>query len=115
MTISRKDAPAVLAEQGQCAIRGAGNSMTPIIHTGDTIYLRRVDPSKLRKGDAVYCRVGHNSFVHLISAIDSKGERFQISNNRGHCNGWITAKGIYGLAVRVDDRTLVSDEELEGR
>jgi hypothetical protein len=31
-----------------------------------------------------------------------QGTRFQIGNNRGRINGWITASGIYGKCVRVE-------------
>lgn len=115
MITNRKIAPQVLAEKGEVIIKGAGNSMRPIITTGETIYLKKVEPSKLRKGDAVFCKVHGNTFVHLITAVDSKGERFQIANNKGHTNGWTGAAGIYGLAVKIEDRVLVSDEELAKR
>jgi signal peptidase I len=113
--ISRSLAPQVLNENGECCIKGAGNSMQPIINTGDKIYLKKVDPSQLRKGDAVYCKVNGNKFVHLITAVDSGGKRFQISNNKGHTNGWIGPSGVYGLAVQVEDKVLVSDKELDNR
>jgi hypothetical protein len=113
--INRAAAPQVLSEKGNAIIKAAGNSMQPIMTTGDTLYLKKVDPSKLRKGDAVFCKINGNKFVHLITGVDSKGSRFQISNNRGHVNGWIGPSGIYGLCVRVNDRILVSDDELESR
>jgi hypothetical protein len=113
--ISRSAAPQVLNDVGECCITGAGNSMQPIINTGDKIYLKKVDPSQLRKGDAVYCKVHGNKFVHLITAVDSGGKRFQISNNKGHTNGWCGSSGIYGLAVQVEDKVLVSDQELKNR
>lgn len=113
--ISRKIAPQVLAEKGEAIIKAAGNSMQPIMSTGDTLYLKRVDPSKLRKGDAVFCKVRGNIFVHLIKGIDSKGERFIIGNNHGHINGHTNANGIFGLCTQVNDHVLVSDEELAGR
>jgi len=115
MTINRKIAPQVLAEEGICEIKTQGNSMQPIMTTGDTLRLIKVNPSKLRKGDAVFCKVGGNIFVHLISAVDSKNERFLICNNKNYTNGWTSAKNIYGLCVKVNDRVLVSDEELEQR
>lgn len=114
-TINRKEAPRILAEVGEAVIKGAGNSMQPIISTGDLIYLKKVEPSKLRKGDAVFCKVNGNTFVHLIKAIDSKGERFLIANNRGHTNGWAGTNNIYGLAIQVNDRILISEQELQER
>jgi hypothetical protein len=37
----------------------------------------------------------------LVKAI--QGQRFQIGNNKGRINGWITANSIYGKCVSIDD------------
>lgn len=112
---NRKYAVKILEDKGEVVIRGAGNSMQPIIETGDSIYLKKVSPEQLRVGDAVFCKVSGNMFVHLITAIDEKGPRFQISNNKGHTNGWIGPSGIYGLCVKVEDKVIVSEEDLTKR
>lgn len=109
----RKIAIKVLEEKGEVTIRCNGNSMRPIIAPKEAIHLRKVDPSKIRVNDAVFCRINGNLQVHKVSAIDK--DRFQISNNHGHVNGWINNKCIYGLAIRIEDRVLVSDEELGKR
>jgi hypothetical protein len=103
----------VLTEKGETTISCNGNSMRPIIAPKEKIHLKRVLPEQLRIGDAVLCRIKSGLTVHKITAID--GDRHQISNNHGHVNGWIGAKCIYGLAVKIEDRVLVSDEELEKR
>lgn len=113
--IPRKEAPAVLADKGEVVIKAAGGSMRPLMDTGDSLFLKKVDPLKLRKGDAVFCKCGGSVFVHLIEAIENKGERFKIGNNFGHTNGWTSARNIYGLCVRVNDRILVSEDELAKR
>jgi len=102
-----------LAEKGETTISCNGNSMRPIIAPKEKIHLRKVLPSQLRVGDAVFCRVNGGLTVHEIGAVD--GDRFKIQNHAGHCNGWVGAKCIFGLAIRIEDRVLVSDEELETR
>lgn len=109
----RSIAVKILAEKGEVTIHCNGNSMRPIIAPKEAIHLKKVLPSQLRVGDAVFCRINRGLTVHKITAIDK--ERFQISNNHGHVNGWIGEKAIYGLAVRIEDRILVSDEELAKR
>jgi hypothetical protein len=59
------------------------------------------DYSKLAVGDIVLCKVNGSQYLHLIKAI--QGPRFQIGNNRGRVNGWITAKSIYGKCISVED------------
>lgn len=51
-------------------------------------------------GDVVLCRVKGAQYLHLVKAI--QGERFQIGNNLGGINGWISIGGIYGLLTRVE-------------
>ncbi len=59
------------------------------------------DTAKLAVGDIVVCKVNGSQYIHLIEAI--QGPRFQIGNNRGRINGWITANSIYGKCIRIED------------
>lgn len=54
----------------------------------------------LQKGDIVLCKVNGNEYLHLIKAI--QGKRFQIGNNRGRINGWITANSIFGKCIKIE-------------
>mgnify|MGYP000908879142 FL=1 len=73
--------------------------MTPRFKSGDLITLVPIteDP---KVGDAVFCKVRGTIFTHLVTAI--QGSKFQISNNHGHVNGWISMNAIYGKAVAVE-------------
>lgn len=77
-----------------------GNSMTPKIHSGDTVTVAPIEDSGARvvKGEIVLARVRGNLYLHLVSATE--GKRVQISNNHGHVNGWTTRDRIYGRLVR---------------
>ena len=48
-----------------------------------------VDHATIRPGDVVLCKVRGNEYLHVVKAI--QGERFQIGNNRGVINGWVSA------------------------
>jgi phage repressor protein C with HTH and peptisase S24 domain len=80
------------------SFRPRGNSMAGKINSGD---LCTVEPIKdhLYVGDIVLCKVRGKDYLHLISAI--RDAHYQISNNRGHINGWITNKNIYGRLINV--------------
>jgi hypothetical protein len=75
--------------------------MTPRFKSGALITLVPIteDP---KVGDAVLCKVRGTIFTHLITAV--QGGRFQISNNHGHVNGWITINAIYGKAVATESK-----------
>ncbi len=104
-----------LLEKGEVTWKPHGNSMTPKIDSGDQVVVKKVPASACRVGDAVYAKVRGNYYLHLLSAIDETQNRYQISNNHGHVNGWVTAENVYGLCVKVKDRVIVTDEEIQNR
>jgi hypothetical protein len=55
----------------------------------------------LKVGDIVLCKVRGAEYLHLVKAI--RGPQFQIGNNKGGVNGWITARTIYGRLTSVAD------------
>ena len=59
-----------------------------------------VDPATIDVGDIVLCKVNGQQYLHLVKAI--QGPRFQIGNNRGRINGWVSASAIYGRCTRVE-------------
>lgn len=79
--------------------RPRGNSMSGKIESGQLCTVEPIS-SAIKVGDIVLCKVGGSQYLHLIKAI--QGERFQIGNNRGGINGWITAGSIFGRCVRVE-------------
>lgn len=91
--------------------RPKGNSMVPLIHSGDKVTVQtllvdanskeasEVDWSKLlKKGDIVLCKVNGQHYLHKVLAITSHS--VMIGNNRGNVNGW-TSK-IYGKVIRIE-------------
>lgn len=104
-----------LLEKGEVIFKPHGNSMTPKIHSGDEVTIKKVPLAAFRVGDVAYCKVKGSIFLHLITAIDETGNRYQISNNHGHVNGWATAANMYGLLVKVKDKIMVTDEEIANR
>lgn len=80
---------------------GFGQSMTPILKSGQPVKCEPVTKDTvLRKNDIVMCKVKGHFYLHKISAIRN-GVSYQISNNHGHVNGWISRNGIYGLVTEI--------------
>lgn len=82
------------------SFRPRGNSMSGKIAFGQLCTVEPVDPSSLRVGDIVLCKVNGREYLHLIKAI--QGPRFQIGNNRGRINGWISAASIFGRCTSIE-------------
>ena len=99
-TIYKENHTAMLAllDNGQIYIQGIGQSMTPKLNSGEICIVERVtEETELEKNDIVFCKARGHYYLHLISAI--KGGTYQISNNHGHSNGFISRKNIYGKVI----------------
>src|SRR6267143_1261134 len=81
------------------SFRPRGNSMSGKVESGQLCTIKPVESATLKVGDIVLCKVNGREYLHLIKAI--QGARFQIGNNRGHINGWVTANAIFGRCIRV--------------
>jgi hypothetical protein len=79
------------------SFRPRGNSMAGKIESGQLCTVEPVDPALLRVGDIVLCKVNGREYLHLVKAI--QGGRFQIGNNRGWINGWVSAGAIFGRCI----------------
>jgi SOS-response transcriptional repressor LexA len=82
------------------SFRPRGNSMKGKIESGQLVTVKPVTETDLEKGDIVLCKVNGNEYIHLIKAI--QGNRYQIGNNKGRINGWITYNSIYGKLSKVE-------------
>ncbi len=76
------------------SFRPRGSSMEPKIYSGQLCTVTPVDPGTITPGDVVLCKVRGKEYLHLVIAV--RPGQFQIGNNRGHINGWISADAIYG-------------------
>jgi len=74
-----------------------GNSMVPLLYSGEKHILTPITLEEVQVGDIVFCKVKGNFFTHLVTAIDER-KGIQISNNHGHVNGW--TKQVYGKVLR---------------
>ena len=84
-----------------CKVTGFGQSMTPILKSGQPVICEPVtEKTKLKKNDIVLCKVNGHYYLHKISAVKN-GVRYQISNNHGHVNGTIGRDNIYGRVVEI--------------
>lgn len=101
----------ILLSEGKVLMKPRGNSMVPIIHSGDEIEISLPEGglnSPYNKGDAVYCKVKGNYYVHLIKAVKYENDKYmyQIGNNKGGINGWTSQDKIYGKVLSVNGQSL---------
>jgi len=82
------------------SFRPRGNSMRGKIKSGQLCTVSP-DVSNLCVGDIVLCRVKGHEYLHLIKAI--QGKRYQIGNNLGRINGWISISSIFGKLILLNN------------
>jgi len=75
-----------------------GNSMSPLINSGQNHKLEPTTWEKCEKDDIVYCKVKGHFYTHLV-----KGKNIErgllIGNNKGGINGW--TKQVYGKVIEI--------------
>lgn len=78
-----------------------GNSMLPILKSGQPVRLDPVIGIDLKVDAIVFCKVKGNYYTHKIKKI--RGDQYQIGNNHGHINGWVSRNSIYGIVTKIYD------------
>jgi hypothetical protein len=98
----------VALERGEsCQVTPHGNSMRPRVESGATVTLAPYgQDGEPAEDDIVLVKVRGTIYLHLIKAVRSNGEarQYQIGNNRGGINGWVSRRAIYGKAVEIRNR-----------
>ena len=83
-----------------CLVQGFGQSMTPILKSGQVCEVIPVnDETELKRNDIVFVKVSGHFYLHKITAI--RGEQYQISNNHGHVNGWTNRRNVFGKVSKT--------------
>lgn len=98
----------IALERGEsCTVTPHGNSMRPLVESGATVmltpYLEGQEPNV---NEIVLVKVRGTIYLHLIKALRGSAEdrQFQIGNNRGGVNGWVSRRAIYGKATKIENR-----------
>lgn len=85
-------------EEGQTFITSEkGNSMLPLIKSGQEHELTPINWEECKKGDIVFCKIRYRYYTHLVHAVSDRG--LLIGNNKGYLNGW--TKSVYGKVTKV--------------
>lgn len=82
----------------EVTVKVSGHSMEPRVRHRQEVLLRPIrNPALIDKDDVVLATVNGRDYLHLVSATDK--HRVQISNNKGHVNGWVPRNKVHGIAL----------------
>lgn len=90
-----------LQEGETVQFRPKGHSMSGKVNHNQLVTVAPLGDAPLIKGTVVLCKVRGKQYLHLIKAV--RGEQYQIGNNKGHINGWVSRRSIYGTLTKVED------------
>lgn len=90
-----------LKEGETVQFRPRGHSMKGKVKSGQLVTVEPLRNRELKKGDIVLCKVRAYQYLHLIKAI--RGNQYQIGNNIGGINGWISSNAIFGICTKAED------------
>ncbi len=75
-----------------------GNSMLPLIKSGQDHKLTPITWDECEEGDIVYCKIKLSFLTHLVKGKNNE-KGLLIGNNRGRINGW--TKQVYGKVIEI--------------
>lgn len=75
-----------------------GNSMIPLIKSGQDHRLMPTTWQDCEPGDIVYCKVAGSYYTHLVKSVDVH-RGCLIANNKGRVNGW--TRQVFGKVTEV--------------
>jgi hypothetical protein len=88
----------ILQRDGEIITSEKGNSMLPLIKSGQKHKLKLCTWEECEIKDIVYAKCNGKFYTHLVYAKnDVKG--VQIGNNKGFINGW--TKTVYGKVIEI--------------
>jgi len=74
-----------------------GNSMSPLIKSGQSHKLAPAKLADVQEDDIVYCKVRGSFYTHLVKGVGDRG--VLIGNNKGGLNGW--TRQVYGKVIEI--------------
>ena len=83
----------------ECIVVGFGQSITPILKSWQPVRVVPIDDS-ISLNDIVFVKISGHYYLHKISAIKNCVS-YQILNNHGHINDWVSRNSIYGKVVEI--------------
>lgn len=93
-----------LRDGKKAQIKPRGNSMRGRVSSGDIVQLEPCSEDSLFVGDIVLVKVKGNIYLHLIKSIkqEKNKTKYQIGNNVGGINGWVSFSAIFGKATKIE-------------
>jgi hypothetical protein len=78
-----------------------GDSMTPVIESGQRVKIEPLRGRDIELGDVVAVMVNGETMLHLVSEIDVDRGRVKIAGTSGPPNGWTRRACVFGICTEI--------------
>jgi hypothetical protein len=89
--------------------------MEPVIPSGSRVMIEPVDVERLELGDIVAVKLGDDTMLHLVKAIDRDQHELEISGTSGPSNGWTSFERVRAICTQVQGRTIAGSQRKRRR
>lgn len=86
--------------------RAFGGSIEPVIPSGSRVTIQPVDIERIDLGDIVAVKVGDETMLHLVKAIDRHEREVEISGTSGPPNGWTRFEDVYAICTEIQGKAV---------
>jgi hypothetical protein len=81
-----------------------GGSMEPVIPSGSRVTIEPVHVERIELGDILAVRVGDDTMLHLVKAIEPDERRVEIAGTSGPPSGWTSFDCVYAICTRIEEK-----------
>ena len=75
-----------------------GNSLYPILKSGQFCELIPISDGIIDTGDIVFCKVNGVYMTHMVEIVNNATGYCKIVDTQGNCYGWAKKEDVYALA-----------------
>jgi hypothetical protein len=83
-----------------------GRSMEPVIPSGSRVTIEPVEVERIELGDIVAVKVGDDTMLHLVKAIDPAERRVEIAGTSGPPSGWTSFDCVEAICTRIEGKAV---------
>ena len=89
--------------------------MEPVIPSGSRVTIEPLHVESIELGDIVAVKVGNETMLHLVKAIDPGQSQVEISGTSGPSNGWTSFENVYAICTHVQGKAVPGAREKRRR
>src|SRR3989338_2758494 len=103
--------PMLIRKRTFC-VKAQGNSMLPLFHPGDVVYVKKIHLSKIKKDDIIFVYKDKKPMIHRVIYIayhSNKKIRYFITkgDNNPHSDGKVYPRNIYGVVYQIKQKNQI--------